>query len=103
MAGHDSDVIVLINPKVKTHISSPSLTMDIASVLGPVRTVHEMTQWAHEKGINRICLEKLLVCMKRTGVESHQDIPEGGYNMLRDFVYAKLGIQNSREDASSSL
>lgn len=103
MAKNNTGVTLLIDPRIKTEVSTPSLTMDILSVLGTVRSVQEVSQWAESIGMKRVCFERFLVGMKRTGVTSHQDIPEGGYSMMRDFVYNRLGIKNSREGCKFML
>lgn len=89
------EVTLLVDPQIRTSAAPQALTMDILSVLGPVRTVQEMSHWAQEKGIDRVCFEKMLVGMKRTGVSSHDDVPQGGYNAMRNFVYGRLGIKNA--------
>jgi len=48
-------------------------------------------------GLKSICFEKLLIGLKKTGVESYKDILEGGYNMMRNFVYDRLEIRNTSE------
>ncbi len=48
-------------------------------------------------GLKSICFEKLLIGMKKTGVESYEDILEGGYNMMRNFVYGRIAIRSSSE------